>query len=71
MSLSTVAVMDVLVVASFVCDKDVMLMGKTKATHRSVPQRIVLHSQVQAVLNCCSDQTNTFLADAVCSSWLL
>jgi hypothetical protein len=39
--------------AGFVCDKDVMLMGKMKATHSSVPQRIVLHLQVQAVLNCC------------------
>jgi len=71
MSLSTVAVMDVLVDAGFVCDKDVVLMGKMKVTHCSVPQRIVLHSQVLAVLNCGSDQTNTFLADAICSFWLL
>ena len=53
MSLSIVAVMDVLVDAGFVCDKDVMLMGKMKVTHCSAPQRIVLHSQVTAVLNCC------------------
>jgi hypothetical protein len=53
MSLSIVAVMNVLVDAGFVCDKEVMLMGEMKVTHCSVPQRIVLHSQVQAVLNCC------------------
>jgi hypothetical protein len=71
MSQSTVAVMDVLVDVGFVCDGDVMLMGKMKVIHCSVSQRIVLLSQVQAVLNCCSDQTNTFLADAICSSRLL
>jgi hypothetical protein len=43
--------MDVLVDAGFVCvcDKDVMLMGKMKETHCSVPQRIVQHSQDQVV----------------------
>jgi hypothetical protein len=68
--------MDVLVDAGFVCDKDVMLMGKMKAMHCSVPQRttaVTGSSSCELLLLAwtCSDQTNAFLADAICSSWLL